>query len=113
LKPEAPFDLDNPPWIKNYDPHVPARVEVPDMLLHEMLSDIARRYPEASAVTFMGQTLSYRELYEQVLRVANALSGLGLSVDDKIALILPNTPHFITIAFQNINLAPTSASKRA
>ncbi len=96
---ETPYDFENPPWIKHYDPHVPARVEVPDLLLHEMLSTVAKKYPTASALSFMGQTLSYRELYEDILRIANALKGLGVGVDDKIALILPNTPHFVTFAY--------------
>ncbi len=96
---EPPFDFENPPWVKNYDRHVPPRVDVPDITLHDMLVDVASRYPKAPAVTFMGETLTYSRLVDETLRVASGLRRLGVGEGDCVAILLPNTPHFITVAY--------------
>lgn len=94
-----PYDPENPPWIKSYDPWVPPRVEVPDELLHEMLANTATKYPDAPAVTYYGETITYRRLYNETLRVAQGLAEQGVRQGDCIALVMANTPHYITTAY--------------
>jgi len=96
---QPPFDLENPPWLKSYDPHVPPRVEVPDTLLHEMVGEVAGKYPDATALTFMGERISYRRLYSEILRLARGLRELGLEPGGCAAIIMPNVPQFVVASY--------------
>ncbi len=94
-----PFDFQNPPWTKNYDEGVYFKVDVPRILLHEMLKGVTEKYPDRPAVTFYGKSISYQELWSEVLKVAEGLKKLGLGEDSCIVLILPNVPHYIILSF--------------
>ncbi len=96
---EAPFDFNNPPWTSNYDPHVPPKVDVPEVMLHEILKKSAERYPNSTAVTFMDEKISYRRLYSETLRVASGLRSLGVGEGSCVAVIMPNVPQYITVSY--------------
>src|SRR5579885_266149 len=46
------------------------------------------------ALRFRGQTQTYADLLANVNRVANALTGLGLQVEQRCLLLLPDCPEF-------------------
>ncbi len=94
-----PYDPEDPPWIKNYDPWVQPKVDVPNELLHEMLAHTADKYPNAPAITYYGEIVSYRRLYEESLKVAGGLRSLGVGPGDCVALVMANTPHYITVSY--------------
>ncbi|CAN5257929.1 class I adenylate-forming enzyme family protein [soil metagenome] len=56
----------------------------PDVIAHN-----ARAHPHALAVVCGAERLSWRDLEERTNKVANALLGLGLKHQDKIALLIP------------------------
>ncbi len=95
----VPFNFENPPWTASYDPHVPARVKVPDIMLHDMLRISSEKHPKAIAVTFMGERISYKRLYEETLKVASGLKSLGVGEKDCVAIIMPNVPEYITVSY--------------
>lgn len=86
------------PWIRFYDPGVPATVVVPEQPVHRFLDSAVRRFASRPAVRFGSLTLSYRALEERVNRCANALLALGMGRGERVALLLPNLPQFV-IAF--------------
>jgi long-chain acyl-CoA synthetase len=86
------------PWLRWYEPGVPADIEVPDWVLPRLLAASAARYPARPAIRFLGGTLTYRALDEAAGRFAGALRGLGVREGDRVALLLPNCPQFV-IAF--------------
>lgn len=51
-------------------------------------------FPGKEAIVFERRSYTYRQLNEQVDRVANALHGLGVGRGDRVALYLPNIPEF-------------------
>jgi fatty-acyl-CoA synthase len=55
----------------------------------------ARRVPDAEALSFGDRNFTYAELDAAVERVACALSGLGLTKGDRIALMSTNSDRFI------------------
>ncbi len=59
--------------------------------LASLISRHARYRPEATAVVFGGQRLTYRQFSERVARVGNALRSLGLGPGDKIATVMANS----------------------
>jgi long-chain acyl-CoA synthetase len=53
------------------------------------------KYPDNSALIYLGEKFTYRELKEYIERFATALHDLGIRKDDKIMLYIPNTPQFL------------------
>ncbi len=69
------------------------------MTLKELLQARAAGMGDATAVIYRDMPISFRELEERVTRFANALAGLGVGRDDKVALMLNNCPEFIVTFF--------------
>ena len=66
------------------------------MLNLAMLLEIsARRDPGKVAVIFDDMKLRYAEVNGAANKIANGLVGMGVRPGDKVALMLPNTPHFV------------------
>ncbi|MDO2934293.1 long-chain-fatty-acid--CoA ligase [Paeniglutamicibacter sulfureus] len=86
------------PWTKNYQPGVPAEIELPTESLSAMFERSVAEAGDSPATEFFGKRTSYRELGEQVERAAEGLRLLGVRAGDRVALILPNCPQHV-IAF--------------
>ncbi|MBX6395801.1 MAG: long-chain fatty acid--CoA ligase [Alicyclobacillaceae bacterium] len=75
---------------------VPKTLTVPATSLYDNLAVSARRYPDKTAVVYYGRLLSYRELLEQVDRLAGFLQrNLKVEKGDRVILYLQNSPQFI------------------
>ncbi len=96
-------------WFRSYDPLTPQTLTYPEATLADFLTESARKYPYNTATNFVlsyllggrytvGGKLTYRKLSELVDRFATALYQLGVRPGDRVALMLPNSPHFV-IAF--------------
>lgn len=86
------------PWLQCYDSEVPESLPLPKQLLHDLLSNAAREFPNRPALVFFGQKIGYRELDRLSNRFAHALHKLGIKTGDRVAIVLPNIPQFV-IAF--------------
>ena len=89
------------PWLQYYDREVPESLPLPKQLLHDLLSNAAREFPDRAALIFFGQKIGYRELDRLSNRFAHALRKLGVQRGDRVAIVLPNIPQFV-IAFYGI-----------
>jgi hypothetical protein len=58
------------------------------------------------------EQISFVELQELVNRVGNALSALGVEIEQRVAILLPNRPEFVTAFFGAIKIGavPTPIS---
>jgi long-chain acyl-CoA synthetase len=74
-----------------------------------LLTDAATAYPNRTAIAFLGTTTTYRELTDQVERLAAGLSGLGVQHGDRVALVLPNCPQFVVAFFAVLRLGAVVA----
>jgi long-chain acyl-CoA synthetase len=59
-----------------------------------LLEESARRVPGKTAVILDSIRLNYAELNGAANKIANGLTKLGIRPGDKVAIMLPNTPHF-------------------
>jgi long-chain acyl-CoA synthetase len=59
--------------------------------LATLISHHARYRPDATAVVFEGERLSYRQFWARVARVGNMLRALGLGRGEKIATVAANS----------------------
>ncbi len=94
-------NTDVQPWVKNYQPGVPAEIDLPDESLVHMLDRSVAEAGKLPALEFFGRRTSYAELGEQVDRAAEGLRLLGVKAGDRVALLLPNCPQHV-VAFYAI-----------
>jgi len=85
------------------------------------ISRSAMIYPNKTAIVYDEKRYTYREFYERVNRLGDALRKAGIGKGDKVAFICPNTPamleaHFAVpmigavLVIVNIRLAPPEIS---
>lgn len=86
------------PWVKYYEPGIPAELDIPDYPLTWLLDRAASRYPHQTALIYYGTTISYAQLSTLTNRFAVALQRLGVQKGDRVAIALPNIPQY-PIAF--------------
>lgn len=82
------------PWLKYYSK---CFVETPmtQLSIYEYLRDNNRNNGKDTALVYMGQKISYQELFDSIENVAKAFNGLGLSRGDVVACIAPSLPEVI------------------
>jgi long-chain acyl-CoA synthetase len=93
------------PWLKYYDPNVPATLEpYPDIPLHSFLQDTARTKPNAVALItslklpLLGRVhseMTYQELDTLSDALAAGLVDMGLKKGEPVAVIMPNCAAFV------------------
>lgn len=92
------------PWVKNYQPGVPAEIELPTESLVAMFERSVQQAGDTPAMEFFGRQTSYRKLGEQVDRAAEGLRRLGVRAGDRVALILPNCPQHVVAFYAVLRL---------
>jgi long-chain acyl-CoA synthetase len=97
-------DVDVQPWVKNYQPGVPAEIQLPTESLTAMLERSVAEAGTRPALEFFGRRTSYAELGEQVDRAAEGLRLLGVRAGDRVALILPNCPQHVVAFYAVLRL---------
>jgi fatty-acyl-CoA synthase len=80
------------------------------LTLGGVLDEITARQPNAEAVVFRGQRLTYGELRGRVDAVARALLALGVKPGDRVALLLPNRPEWLIGAFAAAKAGATTVA---
>ena len=92
------------PWLSSYAPGVPARVEVPDQSLVDLLEGSVERFGPRAALDFFGATTSYAVLGDRVDRASEALRRMGVEAGDRVALVLPNCPQHVVAFYAVLRL---------
>ncbi|MBZ9713050.1 long-chain-fatty-acid--CoA ligase [Deinococcus multiflagellatus] len=92
------------PWLSRYEAGVPQHFVPSGLTLPQLLERTASKYPDRTALTFLGAKLSYRQLWQDAQRFASALQKLGVRPGDRVSIMLPNTPQFV-VAFYGTLLA--------
>ncbi|MGB4267552.1 MAG: AMP-binding protein, partial [Spirochaetota bacterium] len=86
------------PWLKHYDKHVSPTLTYETKSFAEKFSEIVQKYPDKTALIYMGTHITFKQLDELSNRLANYLLGIGLKPDDVVGLHLPNIPaHYIGV----------------
>lgn len=92
--------MDDKPWLRRrWPPGVPAELDFPVIPLHRLLEDAARERPHSPFVLFDDTVLSYRQMDAEANRVAHWLRSRGIGRGDRVALFLPNIPHYPAALF--------------
>lgn len=86
------------PWLKNYDAHVPHSLNYGEKTFTETFRDTANKFPDKTALIYMGARLTFRDVDLLSNQVAHFLLKSGLKHDDVVGLHMPNIPaHYIAV----------------
>ena len=91
-----------------YHAHWPARLpwnlQAPATSLWFNLEVSALRYPDKTALQFLGRSWTYRVLMQAALRLAGSLRALGVQPGDRVLLDMQNCPQFVIAFFAVMRL---------
>ena len=96
---------------------LPHAITVPDTSLWDNLETSARRYPNKTALVFLGTQLTYAQLRSKAERLAAFLQSLGVQKGDRIVLDMQNCPQLVIAHFAilraNAVVVPVNPMNRA
>ena len=83
-----------------------------DISLFGVIENICEKYPNKPAIFYLGERFSYSKLRDWVRRFADALSDLGVGMNDKVVIYIANCPQFLVAYFgiQEIGAIPVPIS---
>jgi long-chain acyl-CoA synthetase len=96
--------MPNRPWLQHYDPGVPREPAFEDVPVPQFLERAAATHPDTTALVFLNGRLTYRELKDQVDRLATALAALGVAKNVRVAIQLPNLPQTVIAYYATLRL---------
>jgi long-chain acyl-CoA synthetase len=83
------------PWLRHYPKEVAASCSYPNKSIPDLLLDTTSKYGDRPAIYFLGKSITYNKLLEDVRRMAGALRRLGVSKGERVAIMLPNCPQAV------------------
>ncbi|UGB29738.1 AMP-binding protein [Metabacillus sp. B2-18] len=92
------------PWLSLYPTEIPHQINTDQKPLHYYLEQSALEFPNKIAIHFLGKELTYSDLYDQSLKLANYFQSLGLKKGDRVSIMLPNCPQAV-ISYYAVLLA--------
>jgi len=82
-------------WHRSYPANVSWELSFDRITMPEVLTRSAQRFPDSTALIFMGWKVCYRELEGLVNIFAKALRSLGVKKGETVAMLLPNIPQVV------------------
>lgn len=93
------MDYQKKPWLKFYDPRISEQVSIEYDSLFDLLKQAANIHNEKPAMTFFGRSWSYKETRMISEWLAASFYRVGFKKGDRLAIMLPNCPHYIFSLF--------------
>jgi long-chain acyl-CoA synthetase len=78
---------------------VPREVTGYDKPLFSILDETAKEFPDRVYTVFSDTSRTYAQVKDTADRIANFLAGRGIRKGDRVAIFLPNLPHYPPIYF--------------
>jgi long-chain acyl-CoA synthetase len=86
-------------WLPLYENNLEAHSTIENRSLTDLLNDTTAKYGDNTAITFYGKTWTYTELQKFSEALAASLSGDQFKKGDRLAIMLPNSPHYLFSLF--------------
>ena len=96
--------LSQRPWLARYSERTPHTIPIPRQPVTRFLEGAAEWLPKRTATIFFGSRLTYKELNQQADAFSQSLLQLGVQPDDRVMLVLPNTPQMIVAFYGTLKL---------
>ncbi|MBI5063772.1 MAG: AMP-binding protein, partial [Desulfatitalea sp.] len=91
-------------WHRQYDFNVPATIRYPRIPVHDLVNIAANTFPDKPALDLYGTQMTFWQVRQQVMRMANALTGLGIQKGERVAVHLPNSPQYVVAYYAAMSL---------
>lgn len=82
------------PWAP-FMGNIPMHLDYFEGSMYEAVAKIASEHPNNVAFDFMGRSVTYAQLMDEINHVAMALKTIGVRENDKVTIALPNCPQAI------------------
>lgn len=82
-------------WLKSYPKSIEWDKKFNAAPIFHLLENSAKAYPDRPCINFLGKSYSYRDVLEQVNKVAEGLQKIGVGKGVKVGLFMPNAPYYI------------------
>ena len=92
------------PWLKFYHNIIAEFPTVENISLTELLEQSVNDHAFKTAITFYDKTWSYKDVYTISEKFAASLHSLQFKKGDRLAVMLPNSPHYIFSLFSTLRL---------
>lgn len=86
------------PWMKYYNEEE-RNQSIPKCKIVDNLYKLINQYSKEIALEFMNVKITYKQLKQNIERVAKALKVLGVKEGDTISVCLPNTPEVVYLFY--------------
>ena len=86
------------PWLKYYS-EAAIYSEMPKMTCYEYLRKCNEKYLDRIALRYFGRKFTFRELFENIDKVAHSLKSMGVKENDIITISLPNIPEAVYLFY--------------
>jgi long-chain acyl-CoA synthetase len=92
------------PWLKFYHEEIGEQSNLEVASVTDLITRAAQNYGDQTSLTFYHKSWSFKEVFGTSEQFANCLHGEGFRKGDRLAVMLPNTPHYIFSLFGTTRL---------
>lgn len=89
---------------KSYPAWVKRNIAIHDISIYTAFNNAVKKYKNNIAIDFMDTKLTYGDLKDEIDSISIKLGELGVGKGDRIAMMLPNIPQYITYFFAIVKL---------
>lgn len=93
-----------------YNPDLPKSIDYPNVPIASVLKGSAYRFKDRKAYIFEDKSITYEALYNESLKFANALQGLGVKKGTVVSICMPTRPQFMESYYGIIMTGATYSS---
>ena len=95
---------------KKWPKEVPHSLEYPNEPLFAMLDKTAKEHGDLPYTVFMGVKRTFSEVKADADKIANYLASIGIKKGDKVAIFMPNMPHYPAVFFGALKSGATTVT---
>ncbi|MFX1255261.1 MAG: long-chain fatty acid--CoA ligase [Promethearchaeota archaeon] len=98
-------------WHKHKWPEtVKKTLDYPDEPLFKILDKVAEKSGDLTSIAYEGKTTTFAQIHEGAERIANFLVSQGVKKGDRVAIFLPNMPHYPIALFGILKAGATAVT---
>ncbi|MBU2649090.1 long-chain fatty acid--CoA ligase [bacterium] len=91
-------------WHQHYDYNVETSYRIPRLTIFDLLGIPANAFPDKPALNYYGSEITFYDLRQMSLRMANAFTEMGVQKGDRVGLHLPNIPQYVIAYYAAMSL---------
>ena len=96
--------MEKRPWQRHYNYDVLTTIRYPQISVHGLLQVSAKAYPDKAALNFFGTEISFWDLRQTSMRMANAMAALGVQKGERVGIHLPTSPQYVIAYLATMSL---------